>query len=251
LQARGLTVFASCSSRVPPEIILCVPFPLAAGPGVHAGQLHATDRRGDGAADEAIEPVVVGARGFQLPFLHVAAVAVGEGPGLGAGDVLGEERVFARGLAEERERPRIAGRARAGKSWCRPVLGTLPRLARCGMGNPPGLPPAAKPGQPSGDSPWRQPFMGLQKCRRGNFRQTPHLAHPMVVPPFFRTFGRGFGESPLSLSDILKCITAGGQNRSTGLRRYQIPIKRDQKVSKTVKKGGYPSYQKSKKRPWR
>jgi len=85
----------------------------------------------------------------------------------------------------------------------------------------------------------------------GNSSPTPHLAHPMVVPPFFRTSERGSGESPLSLSDILKCITSGGKNRSTGLRRYQVPIKQDQEVSKTMKTGGYPSYQNSKKRPWR
>ena len=50
---------------------------------------------------------------------------------------------------------------------------------------------------------------------------------------------------------FLKYITAGDQNPFFGLRRYQIPIKQDQKVLKTDQKRGYPSYQNPKKGPWR
>jgi len=53
-------------------------------------ETHAAHRRGDSATDQAVEPVVVGTRRTERPFLNHAPLPLGPHPCLAARDVVGE-----------------------------------------------------------------------------------------------------------------------------------------------------------------
>ena len=101
--------------------------PQAAGAGAVEGD--AVHGRGDGAADEAVEPVVVELRGLDLPLVDGSAAALGLDAVLGA-QVLGEEPVRLGPVAEEREASLVAhGDAEAGVDERLPVVGVVDDVA--------------------------------------------------------------------------------------------------------------------------
>jgi len=71
--------------------------------------LHAGHGRRDGAADEAIEPVVVGLGGLGVPLVDRPPVAFGDDVGFGIHHVLGKKPVLLGLVPEERQRAVVAG----------------------------------------------------------------------------------------------------------------------------------------------
>jgi len=102
------------------EVRLRVAPPLPDTAHVLPRRLDAAHRRRDRAAYEAVQPVVVGPRRPERPFVDDAALALGLDPGFGVGHVLGEEFVVPGFLAEERDGARIARRRR--KTPCTKVF---------------------------------------------------------------------------------------------------------------------------------
>ncbi|MCX7429156.1 MAG: hypothetical protein NTW96_26460 [Planctomycetia bacterium] len=74
---------------------------------LHAGQGDALHRGRDGAADEAVEPMVVWGAGAELPFVDDSAAALGLHAVLGR-DVLGEQSVLLGLIAEQRQATALA-----------------------------------------------------------------------------------------------------------------------------------------------
>jgi hypothetical protein len=101
--------------------------PQAAGAGAVEGD--AVHGGGHGAADEAVEPVVVELGGLGLPLVDGAAAALGLDAVLGA-QMLGEEAVGVRLVAEEREAAPVAhadGQPRVDERL--PVVGVVDDVA--------------------------------------------------------------------------------------------------------------------------
>ena len=76
---------------------------------IGAEQQRTLHGRGDGGADEAVEPVVVGLFGAGFPFVDGSAAAFGADEVLG-GDLLGEHAVLVGAIAEDGEATSIAHR---------------------------------------------------------------------------------------------------------------------------------------------
>jgi len=111
--------------------------------GLGAGQRGAVGAGGDGAADRAVEPMVVAGAGPQLPFVHFPAAAGGADEEL-RGEVVGEHPVAGRVAAEQRQAARVAqGHRQAGVDERLPEVGVVEDVALGLDGDGPTVAPRA------------------------------------------------------------------------------------------------------------